>query len=523
MKSLLDYKTSRLILWCLAALAVIHCPQRFSNTKPKAPVLESAFPPELYYASQDSIKSSLRCYPQQIHVAQRSNVGSDGFVNMTISFLLDYNDCTNVRPHVLILREGQVIDKVASNQSLQFNYTSYKSNGMYQSDWIYHVELMNLEAGLKTVQYRIEIEEEFAVTNVQRRQLRAESTVVAATPTLTFRTPPLPRAPTRIALVGDLGQTYNSTLTMMHIWRNTLESNLNPHVVSHLLIAGDMSYADSDPHRWSSWFRIMEPLLRSTPVSVAVGNHEIECDTQTLQVFGAYENYFYNPNRVQDAVRKPISGKYRKTLWRHFCSTPSQFTAKYNYGNAFYSFRHGLVQMIVLSSYSETNVGSPQYEWLKRELKTLNRTETPWLVVSFHSPLYTTFLGHVNEAQAMRMKEAMEPLFLQHGVNLVVSGHDHAYMRTHSLANGAVDPTGKSPYYLTLGAAGNREHHSAGYRHSSPEPWVAMRTLIDYGYGDLFVQNATHARFTWVRDFTDTSNGDLHDSVWFYNPHASGL
>ena len=71
--------------------------------------------------------------------------------------------------------------------------------------------------------------------------------------------------------------------------------------------------------------------------------------------------------------------------------------------------------------------------------------------------------------------------------------------------------------YLTLGAGGNREGHSRGFRDpESPEPWVAFRTLQDFGYGHLFLANATHAHFQWIGDNVAGGDGAV-DAVWFSN------
>jgi hypothetical protein len=295
--------------------------------------------------------------------------------------------------------------------------------------------------------------------------------------------------------------------------------------VTNVIIAGDMSYADSDPQRWSSWLDLMEPLLRSVPTHVAPGNHEVECD-DSGNLFQFYENYFANPNRVQEPYRRPY--RPRSWDWWRGCSTPSHFQYEYDYGNAYYSYRHGLATVVVLSSYSQSGVNSTQYRWLENELANeYDRTATPWLVVVFHAPLYTTFLGHQDEAPAAAMREAMEDLFMERGVNLVVSGHDHAYLRTHPMYRSERQLDGRAPVYWTLGAGGNREGHSAGYVRPEPEPWVATRSLADFGFGSLLLANATHARLTWTRDGAGGvgRNGGLDemavdDDVWIVNPHA---
>jgi Iron/zinc purple acid phosphatase-like protein C len=92
-------------------------------------------------------------------------------------------------------------------------------------------------------------------------------------------------------------------------------------------------------------------------------------------------------------------------------------------------------------------------------------------------------------------------------------------MRTYPMAYDKVDMTGRAPIYVTLGAGGNREGHSKGYRNPfAKEAWVATRTLEDFGYGHLYAPNATHARFQWVRD--RTSNNNYEDIAWIFNPHA---
>jgi Iron/zinc purple acid phosphatase-like protein C len=103
----------------------------------------------------------------------------------------------------------------------------------------------------------------------------------------------------------------------------------------------------------------------------------------------------------------------------------------------------------------------------------------------------------LDELNPRLMMEGMEPLFRQHGVNLVVSGHNHAYVRTKSLRGGnennstAVDPSERSPVYLTVGTGG--DSHAGRPIRRQPEAWVAARDRSTYGAGRLRVVNATHA------------------------------
>jgi hypothetical protein len=295
------------------------------------------------------------------------------------------------------------------------------------------------------------------------------------------------------------------------------DENDTPPPVTQLLIAGDLSYADGVPERWDSWLELMQPLLQTLPLASVPGNHEVECDNVTHNVFVPYETQFRNPNRIAEPDMEPPTDQYIDTLWHRWCSTPSQFLGHYNFGNAFYQYQHGLVHIIALNSYTSILPGSIQYDWLTQvALPNVDRQQTPWLLVMFHCPLYTTFVGHNNEINPAIMKSSIQDLLRKYKVNLVVSGHDHAYLRTKPVHHDHVDPTGQSPMFWTLGAGGNREQHTKGYIHDTPEEWVAKRDNDEYGYGHFFAKNRTHAHLQWVRDGTSSSE-IVRDSVWIEN------
>ena len=191
----------------------------------------------------------------------------------------------------------------------------------------------------------------------------------------------------------------------------------------------------------------------------------------------------------------------------------SEFIGQYDYGNAFFSYKHGMVHTIFLNSYSSLLAGSKQREWLDNvALPSVDRELTPWLIVIFHTPMYTTFKNHYNELNAIVMNSSgLRELFQLYGVNLVVVGHDHAYSRSHPLDHdGKVKKDGKAPIFWTLGAGGNWEGHSA-YRLPQPEDWVAVRNNIEYGFGLFFAPNRTHAHLQWMRD--EDNGGDDGESV----------
>ena len=131
----------------------------------------------------------------------------------------------------------------------------------------------------------------------------------------------------------------------------------------------------------------------------------------------------------------------------------------------------------------EKLLGPAQLAWLDRDLAAVNRTKTPWVLVTAHAPMYcssitlgingfsadlspsnlSTLLDHapdegddgtplqltaeqrarlppgkdykgcigMGEGLASRAREAVEPLLLQHGVDMFVAGHEHNFESTY--------------------------------------------------------------------------------------------
>ena len=71
---------------------------------------------------------------------------------------------------------------------------------------------------------------------------------------------------------------------------------------------------------------------------------------------------------------------------------------------------------------------SPQYNWLKEELLKVDRTKTPWLIVIMHISFYNSNSVHYMEGEAMR--NVFEAWFVEYKVDIVFSGHVHAFERT---------------------------------------------------------------------------------------------
>jgi len=123
----------------------------------------------------------------------------------------------------------------------------------------------------------------------------------------------------------------------------------------------------------------------------------------------------------------------------------------------FYSFDRGAVHFVALDSNQDLASGSVQGDWLVADLASSARE---WVVIFLHHPPYSSS-RHGSDRD---VRAALAPVCDRYGVDLVLSGHDHVYERTHPMRADAVvgaDPTGNymdpaGTVYVVTGGGGRR-------------------------------------------------------------------
>ncbi len=127
--------------------------------------------------------------------------------------------------------------------------------------------------------------------------------------------------------------------------------------------------------------------------------------------------------------------KFYAALGNH--DEPSQrFYKPFNMdGKRYYKFNKGDVDFFVLDS---TYMAPAQVDWLKKELE---GSKSEWKIAYMHHPIYSSGERHGSEVD---LRSLIEPLFLEHGVDVVLAGHEHFYER--------LKPQ-KGIHYITQGGA----------------------------------------------------------------------
>lgn len=169
-----------------------------------------------------------------------------------------------------------------------------------------------------------------------------------------------------------------------------------------LIHAGDLVTTSNSDALWGEWFGAGGWINTSVPSVPVPGNHE----------------YI----RPRDAKGKTIPNtKGRLTRhWRPQFTLPTNGPAGLE--ETAYTFDFQGVRFVALNSNERQE---DQVKWLEKVLQERPAT-SPWTILTFHHPIYSTAKGRDNK----ELRDLWQPIFDEHGVDLVLQGHDHTYART---------------------------------------------------------------------------------------------
>ena len=176
----------------------------------------------------------------------------------------------------------------------------------------------------------------------------------------------------------------------------------------------------------------------------------------------------------------------------------------------YFSYEAGPAHVISVSSFypGGFGAGSALTQWLEADLASIDRTKTPWVLVSVHAPWYNSNTEHQGDGEGMRV--ALEAKLVAAGVAAVFSGHVHSYERSYVVNNKQVVADGKGIVHLNIGDAG-----ASLYTSWLRIPATSAFHSAQFGHGEFEIVNATHAHWTWHRN--QDNEAIIADQVFVVN------
>jgi predicted MPP superfamily phosphohydrolase len=139
----------------------------------------------------------------------------------------------------------------------------------------------------------------------------------------------------------------------------------------------------------------------------------------------------YGSERPQEMKRKfedpykPLLDagvKFYASLGNHDDRTQSYYKPFNMEGRTYYTFK-APKQDVRFFAFESDYPEPKQVAWLEKELQSSGED---WKIPYFHHPLYSSGEKHGSD---LSLRKTLEPLFLEYGVSVVFTGHDHFYER----------------------------------------------------------------------------------------------
>lgn len=185
-------------------------------------------------------------------------------------------------------------------------------------------------------------------------------------------------------------------------WALTLNTAFSNHNADFIVNTGDLVDNGDDFVEWKRMFNSASGILINTPLMSASGNHEARGENAVV------DNFALSNIEGQDTT----TGVY-------------------------YSFDYNIAHIAILNTNdlnSSNGLSDEQIEWLKEDM---NSSDKPWKFVALHKAPYSNG-SHFDDDDVEAIRAQLQSLMPELGIDLVLQGHDHVFMRTDVMNNNEV-------------------------------------------------------------------------------------
>ena len=207
-----------------------------------------------------------------------------------------------------------------------------------------------------------------------------------------------------------IAKQYEHSLVIESMVQTIKRMVNGPDPVRFVLQSGDAVVNGRDPRQWNISFVGLVNRVTSeggVPYFLAPGNHDVTASDD-----------------LNSPARQAGLANYLAAMT---LLIPPDRNARRLDGYPTYSFGYG--NTFVLAFDSNIADDFPQYAWIKTQLEQLDRRRYENVIALFHHPVFSSgpHGAAVIERPTAHLRAWYMPLFRQHGVKLLLTGHDHVF------------------------------------------------------------------------------------------------
>ncbi|KOR88022.1 phosphodiester glycosidase family protein [Paenibacillus solani] len=273
-----------------------------------------------------------------------------------------------------------------------------------------------------------------------------------------FRTTEVTGDTTKFLYFAD---SQASSAKEFELWGKTIDKAAAEHPDAEFMVhAGDMVDKGFLEAQWNYWFEEAQKHFLHTTLVSAIGNHEVMGTKEN----GDFLAHFNQPGNGLESLK----------------------------GTNF-SFDYKNIHFIMLNSEYQLE---DQKKWLQQDLAS---NDKDWTIAMFHRGPY----GSIYDSAEVRSLWA--PVLEEFGVDLVLNGHDHIYIRTFPMMNNQIAADGIGSTYVVAGSSGPKfySHTERGWHEVVDDEPAQMYASVEVKGDELhFVTKTIGGRV--VDEFTLT-------------------
>jgi len=329
-----------------------------------------------------------------------------------------------------------------------------------------------------------------------------------------FVLPPLagqqpPNRPTTVVLFDDLGR---GSKDMAYTWNEYGRASINTtYSLGHLVRqggidaiyhGGDISYATGYIAVWDFYADQISNFASRAAYFTTLGNHEIDWTTGQS---------YYNGTDSGGECGVPTLALYPEPTLGP---------------DPWWSYDIGLIHFVGMNTEFNYTIGSSQWAWLEKDLASVDRKKTPWVIFGGHRAMYlnsyysgTYNFGGDGDVMATLI-ENIEPLLYKYKVDIAFWGHNHVVQRQSAVYQSkvveksvdALDADGnavhkynepKATVHVVIGTGGADFTKTADNSTDYPMPDWNEDFFYLWGYTVVKSVNSTYLTWEWFDSATD--------------------